>query len=86
MRLQFVVGALAVVLAVVVVEALRRRRLSEGWAMLWIGVAFSGFLLVLARPLIDRLSASLGIAYGTSLVFAVASCSSSPCASTCRCR
>lgn len=72
MRLQLVVGFLAIVLAVVVVEALRRRRLSEGWALLWIGVAVAGLVLGLARPLVDRLSTSLGIAYGTSLVFALA--------------
>ena len=71
MRLQIVVAVLALLLAVVVVEALRRRRLSEGWALLWIGVAVAGLVLVLARPLVDRLSTSLGIAYGTSLVFAV---------------
>lgn len=72
MRLQLVVGFLAIVLAVVVIEALRRRRLSEGWALLWIGVAVAGLVLGLARPLVDRLSTSLGIAYGTSLVFALA--------------
>lgn len=72
MRLQIVVGVLALVLAVVVIEALRRRRLSEGWALLWIGVAIAGLVLGLARPLVDRLSTSLGIAYGTSLVFALA--------------
>lgn len=72
MSLSLVVGGLALVLAVVVVEALRRRRLSEGWALLWIGVAVGVLLLGFARPLIDRLSSQLGIAYGTSLVFAVA--------------
>lgn len=72
MRLQLVVGFLALVLAVVVIEALRRRRLSEGWALLWIGVAVAGLVLGLARPLVDRLSTTLGIAYGTSLVFALA--------------
>jgi hypothetical protein len=72
MRLQIVIGIFALLLAVVVVEALRRRRLSEGWALLWIGVAIAALVLGLARPLVDRLSTSLGIAFGTSLVFAVA--------------
>ncbi len=72
MRLQIVIGVFALLLAVVVIEALRRRRLSEGWALLWIGVAIAALVLGLARPLVDRLSTSLGIAFGTSLVFAVA--------------
>lgn len=72
MRLQLVIGVFALLLAVVVIEALRRRRLSEGWALLWIGVAIAALVLGLARPLVDRLSTSLGIAFGTSLVFAVA--------------
>lgn len=72
MRLQFVVLVIAVALALVVVEALRRRRLSEGWALLWIGVALAGVALVVARPLVDRFAESLGIAYGTSLVFSLA--------------
>ena len=72
MRMQVVVAVLALILAAVVVEALRRRRLSEGWALLWIAVAVTGVILGVARPLVDRLSASLGIVYGTSLVFALA--------------
>jgi hypothetical protein len=70
MKLQFFVIALGVALLVVVIEVVRRRRLSEGYALLWIAVGIGGLLLGIARPLIDRFSDSLGIVYGANLVFA----------------
>lgn len=70
MSLQIFVIALGVVLLVVVIEVVRRRRLSEGYALLWIGVGLGGLLLGIARPLIDRFSDSLGVSYGANLVFA----------------
>jgi len=39
---------------------------------LWLGVGLGALILGLARPLVDRVSEALGIAYGTSLVFGVA--------------
>ena len=72
MKLEFVLLIAVVVILGVVVEVVRRRRLSESYALLWIGVAVVGTLLALARPLVDRLSNAIGIVYGTSLVFALA--------------
>ncbi len=72
MKLELVLLAGVLVLLGVVIEVVRRRRLSESYALLWIGVAVAGILLALARPLIDRLSTAVGIVYGTSLVFALA--------------
>lgn len=69
MRSQIVVLALALINVVIVLELVRRRRLHEHFAMLWMTVAGMGIVLVLARPLIDRLSSFLGIRYGTSLLF-----------------
>ena len=40
--------------------------------MLWIAVAFGGLIFGLARPVIDRFSEVVGISYGSSLVFALA--------------
>ncbi len=71
-RLAVVVLFAAVVLMVFTVEVLRRRRLSESYALLWLGVGLGALALGLARPLVDRVSSALGIAYGTSLVFGVA--------------
>jgi len=62
MKLELVLVIAVVVILGVVIEVVRRRRLSESYALLWIGVAVVGSLLALARPLV----------YGTSLVFALA--------------
>lgn len=66
-----IVVVLAAVMVVAVIEAVRRRRLSEGWALLWITVAVAAVVLAMARPLVDRLATRLDVAYGTSLVFAI---------------
>jgi hypothetical protein len=66
----FIIGV-GVLLLVFVIEVVRRRRLSEGYALLWIVVGFGGVLLGLSRPLIDRFSDTVGFGYGSSLVFAV---------------
>lgn len=70
MNLQIFVISLGVALLIVVIEVVRRRRLSEGYALLWIAVGIGGVLLGFARPLIDRFSDSLGVSYGANLVFA----------------
>ncbi len=72
MKLEIVLLIAVAVILAVVIEVVRRRRLSESYALLWIGVAVIGALLALARPLVDRLSKEVGIVYGTSLVFALA--------------
>jgi hypothetical protein len=69
-NLQIFVIGLGVALLIVVIEVVRRRRLSEGYALLWIAVGIGGVLLGIARPLIDRFSDSLGVSYGANLVFA----------------
>ena len=71
-RLELVVLIAALLLMAFTVEVLRRRRLSESYALLWLGVGLGALILGLARPLVDRVSEALGIAYGTSLVFGVA--------------
>lgn len=59
-------------LLVFLVEAIRRNRLNERYALLWLGAA--GVMLVLAvwRSLLDRLAVFLGVLYGPSLLFLVA--------------
>ena len=71
MSLQIFVIGLGVALLIFVVEVVRRRRLSEGYALLWISVGVGGLLLGVARPLIDRFSDTLGVSYGANLVFAI---------------
>ena len=55
-----------------IVEVVRRRRLSEAYALLWIAVGMGVLLLGVLRPLVDRLSRLVGVSYGASLVFGVA--------------
>jgi hypothetical protein len=71
-RLTFV-AALAVVLVLgVIVELIRRHRLQERYALLWI--ATGGVMLVLAiwRRGLDAFSELIGVAYPPSALFMVA--------------
>ena len=72
MRLSIVLIIVAVLFMGVILEALRRRRLSEGYAILWISIGVASIVLALARPAIDWASDSIGISYGPTLVFAAA--------------
>ena len=71
MKLSLILLLAAVMLLAFIVEIVRRRRLSESYALLWISVAVVGVILGLARPLVDRLSTTLGVSYGSNLVFGV---------------
>lgn len=72
MRLSLSVAVFAVLLVGVVVELVRRRRLTENFAILWIGVGLAIVALSVGRPLFDRVSRFLGVSYGTSLLFSAA--------------
>ena len=64
------VGA-SVVLLLLVLELVRRRRLSEEYSLIWI--LFSGALIVLslARGALDALALRLGILYGPALLLLI---------------
>ena len=70
-KLELFLLLVAVAQLVFVIEFVRRRKLLEGFAMLWITVGFGGVVLVVARSLIDRVADAVGIAYGASLVLAL---------------
>ncbi|NCY16774.1 MAG: DUF2304 domain-containing protein [Actinobacteria bacterium] len=70
-KLSLLLLVAALLLGAFIIEIVRRRRLSESYALLWIGVAIAGVALGLARPLVDRLSTTLGVSYGSNLVFGV---------------
>ena len=55
-----------------VVEAIRRGRLKERYALLWLGAAGVMFLLAAWRSLLDRMAVFFGVFYGPSLLFLVA--------------
>lgn len=69
MRLSLSVAIFAVLLVGIVVELVRRRRLTETFALLWIGVGLAVVALSVGRPVFDRVSRLLGVSYGTSLLF-----------------
>ena len=70
-KLQVFVVVLAVLNVVLVTEFVRRRKLLESFALLWLAVGFGGLVLGLARPAVDELADIAGVAYGPSLVFAL---------------
>lgn len=69
MRVEIFLVGTALVILVVIVEVLRRRRLSENFALVWIGVGIAALVLAVSRPLIDAVSVAVGIAYGPTFVF-----------------
>jgi hypothetical protein len=69
-KLGIVVVVIAFLNVVAVVEFVRRRKLGESFALLWIGVGVGGIVLSLIRPLIDDVADELGVTYGPTLLFA----------------
>lgn len=68
-KLVVFVSAIALVNVIVVLEFVRRRKLAESFALLWIGVGVLGIVLSIARPLIDDLADNLGVRYGPTIIF-----------------
>jgi hypothetical protein len=69
MRLEIFVVVVGLVYLLVILEFVRRRKLSESFALLWSAVAIGGMVLILARPLVDRFASFVGAEAGTSVVF-----------------
>jgi hypothetical protein len=72
MALELFILIVACTNLVVVIEFVRRRKLTESFALLWTATALGAFALILARPLIDAFSDRIGIDSGTSVVFSLA--------------
>lgn len=67
----FTVGA-AVIALIVVLELVRRRRLSEEYSLLWLGTAVVMLILGLWRELLHNLAALVGIYDPSNLLFLLA--------------
>ena len=67
----FTVGA-AVIALLVVLELVRRRRLSEEYSLLWLGTAVLMLILGLWRELLHNLAALVGIYDPSNLLFLLA--------------
>jgi hypothetical protein len=72
LRLQFLAIIASSGLVFVVFELLRRRRLIERYALLWLLSSLVLLVLSLWTGLLDRLSNTLGIAYPPNALFMVA--------------
>lgn len=64
--------ALTFGLLLLVFELVRRKRLSERYAILWLLAATTLFVLAVWKGLLTSLSADVGISYPPSLLFTVA--------------
>jgi len=62
---------IAVLMFLVVVELVRRRRLMERYALLWLTAAVTLLVMAIWRGLLTTVSADLGIHYPPSTLFAV---------------
>jgi hypothetical protein len=63
--------AIAVLMFLVVVELVRRRRLMERYALLWLGAALVLVVMAVWKGLLTTVSADLGIHYPPSTLFAI---------------
>lgn len=69
---QILVVVIALAAFATVLVLVRRRRLKERYALIWLLVGAGMVVLVLARPLLDSLSEALGIESGTTTLFLLA--------------
>ena len=61
-----------VVVFIVVLELVRRRRLAERYALLWLVTAIVMLVLAVWRDLIDTIAGEVGIASGANVLFIAA--------------
>lgn len=71
-RLDVTMLIVAGVNVVVILELVRRRRLHEKYALLWLSVGGFGIVLSLSRSVVDRFSLFVGVAYGPTVIFLAA--------------
>jgi hypothetical protein len=72
LRVSLLAAFAAFVLVVVILELIRRRRLQERYAFLWLVTAVTMFVLALWRDGLGQLADLAGIAYPPSLLFVLA--------------
>ena len=70
-RIQYISIAVCVVLIATIIELIRRGRLREEYAFIWLGSALVFLVLSIWRGAFDSIARFLGIAYGPSLLILV---------------
>ena len=68
-RAQVLSGLVAVVLALLVLELVRRRKLSEEYSVMWLVSMFAVAIAAFATPLLRWVTHAFGILYEASTVF-----------------
>jgi len=71
-RIQIVSIVAALLLVALVIELVRRRRLNERYALLWLFSAFVILGLAIWQGLLERLATLIGVAYPPNALFLVA--------------
>ena len=71
-RIQLVAGGLTVVLLLVVLELVRRRRLLERYALLWLLSTVVLLVFAVWRGLLDDVARRIGVAYPPNALFVIA--------------
>jgi hypothetical protein len=71
-RLTFVAGVVVVVLLGTIVELIRRHRLQERYALLWIATGMVMLFFAVWRSALDEFAGLVGVAYPPSALFMVA--------------
>ena len=70
LRLVAVVGAIGLLL--IVLDLVRRRRLLERYALVWVAVTVALFVLTVWGQVLDGISSLIGIAYPPTALFVIA--------------
>jgi hypothetical protein len=71
-RLDVTMLTVAMLNVLVILELVRRRRLHEKYALLWLSVGMLGIVLSLGRSLVDRFALAVGVSYGPTVIFLAA--------------
>jgi hypothetical protein len=62
----------SILICLLIFELIRRRRLMERYAILWLLAGLTVFVLALGQGLLTKLTRAAGISYAPSAVFAIA--------------
>lgn len=71
-RIQLITGAITIVLLLIVLELVRRRRLLERYALLWLFSTVVLLVLAVWRGLLDDVAQRIGVAYPPNALFVIA--------------
>lgn len=71
-RVQFIAVTATLLVAVLILELVRKRKLREEYSLLWLAAVVCLGILAFDRPIITTVSRILGVAYGPSALFIAA--------------